>query len=241
MPETSILLGVIGRPHGVRGLVHVTSYTATPAALAEYGPLSDGRGRQFTLAWRGEGIAELTELCDGVKLRVADRDAAARLTNMRLYIERARLPVPDDDEFYLADLIGLDAVDAAGAALGRVAAVHDYGAGASLEIARDGAPLIVPFTRAAVPEVDIAGGRVVVSPPEEVEASKEQKETPPPLEGLGREADQGWGEGAVPGSHHRSVRTDPSPHPWSASRPKPSRGGGESSSCDAAATRLVPP
>ena len=171
MPETTILLGVIGRPHGVRGLVHVTSHTADKAALADYGPLSDGKGRRFTLAWRGVGVAELTELQDDVPVRVADRDAAARLTNTRLYIERERLPVPDDDEFYLADLIGLDAVDAAGDALGRVIAVHDYGAGASLEIAREGAPLMVPFTRAVVPEIDIAGGRVVVAPPEEVEAN----------------------------------------------------------------------
>ena len=120
MPETTILLGVIGRPHGVRGLVHVTSHTADKAALADYGPLSDGKGRRFTLAWRGEGIAELAELGDSAPTRVADRDAAARLTNTRLYIERARLPAPDDDEFYLADLIGLDAVDASGVARGRV-------------------------------------------------------------------------------------------------------------------------
>jgi 16S rRNA processing protein RimM len=230
VPETSILLGVIGRPHGVRGLVHVTSHTADKAALADYGPLSDGKGRWFTLAWRGDGVAELSELRDGAAARVVDRDAAARLTNTRLYIERVRLPVPDDDEFYLADLIGLDAVDVAGDALGRVVAVHDYGAGASLEIARDGAPLMVPFTRAVVPEIDIAGGRVVVSPPEEVEASgKERKDSPPPLAG------GGWGEGSVPGSHRGSSRTDPSPQPWSASRPKPARGGGESLLCDSAA------
>jgi 16S rRNA processing protein RimM len=183
VPETSILLGVIGRPHGVRGLVHVTSHTADKAALADYGPLSDGKGRRFTLALRGEGVAELAELRDGVAVRVADRDAAARLTNTRLYIERARLPAPGDNEFYLADLIGLDAVDASGLARGRVVAVHDYGAGASLEIAADGRPLIVPFTRAAVPEVDIAGGRVVVSPPDEVEAGGEEARESPPSTG----------------------------------------------------------
>jgi 16S rRNA processing protein RimM len=170
MPGKTILLGVIGRPHGVRGLLHVTSHTADPAALADYGPLSDDAGRRFTLAWRGAGIAELTELRDGEPVRLADRDEAARLTNTRLYIERARLPATDDDEFYLADLIGLAAVDTVGETLGHVAAVHDYGAGASLEIAREGTPLIVPFTRAAVPEIDIAGGRVIVSLPEEIEA-----------------------------------------------------------------------
>ncbi len=196
MPETSILLGVIGRPHGVRGLVHVTSHTADKAALADYGPLSDGKGRRFTLAWRGEGVAELTELRDGVAVRVGDRDAAARLTNTRLYIERACLPAPVDDEFYLADLIGLDAVDASGMARGRVVAVHDYGAGASLEIASVGAPLIVPFTRAAVPHVDIAGGRVVVSPPDEVEAGGEAGHEPLPSTGPAGSSSR---EAATPG------------------------------------------
>ncbi len=166
MPETRILLGVIGRPHGVRGLVHITSHTADPATLAEYGPLSDDKGRSFILVWKGDGIAELTELKGGVKLRVSDRDTATRLTNTRLYIDRAHLPPPEDDEFYLADLIGLEAIDPQGRGLGRITAVHDHGAGAFLEI---GPTTLIPFTRAAVPEIDIAAGRVVVAPPEEIE------------------------------------------------------------------------
>jgi 16S rRNA processing protein RimM len=183
VPETRILLGVIGRPHGVRGLVHVTSHTADPAALAEYGPLSDDRGRTFTLAWKGEGVAELTELRDGTGQRVADRDAAGRLTNVRLYIDRDRLPPPEDNEFYLADLIGLVGVDPQGREVGTVTAVHDHGAGAFLEI---GPSLLIPFTRAAVPDVDLAGGRVVIVPP--VESTL----TPT----LSRQA----GEGATPAS-----------------------------------------
>ncbi len=221
MPENRILLGVIGRPHGVRGLVHVTSHTADPAALAAYGPLSDDKGRRFTLTWRGEGVAEVFEVRDGMPVRVADRDAAGRLTNTRLYVERACLPPPEDDEFYLVDLIGLEAVDVAGDVLGRVVAVHDYGAGASLEIAREGMPLIVPFTRAAVPQVDVAGGRVTVSMPDEVDVGGTDNDSPPPLEGLGREADQCRGEGVAPGSHESFVPRDPSP------QPPPSRGGGE--------------
>jgi 16S rRNA processing protein RimM len=99
---------------------------------------------------------------------VADRNAAEKLVNTRLYIDRARLPPPDDEEFYLADLVGLTAIGADGAALGTVVAVHDYGAGTSLEIARaDSAPLLVPFTRAVVPEVDPAAGRLTVVPPDE--------------------------------------------------------------------------
>jgi 16S rRNA processing protein RimM len=215
VPESRILLGVIGRPHGVRGLVHVTSHTAEPAALAEYGVLSDDKGRRFTLAWRGLGVAEVFEVLDGVPVRVADRDAAGRLTNTRLYVERARLPGLEDDEFYLADLVGLAAVDAAGGAIGRVAVVHDYGAGASLEIAREGAPLIVPFTRAAVPEIDVAGGRVVVSLPAEVDVGKEDEETPSPVEGGG-------------GSRGTKLLRDPGADP--SPQPPPSRGGGVSPS-----------
>jgi 16S rRNA processing protein RimM len=170
VPAADILMGVIGRPHGVRGLVRVHSYTAEPADLSAYGALHDEKGRQFALAWRGEGIAELVELRGGVRVPVNDRNAAARLTNLRLYISRDRLPPPEADEFYLADLIGLEAVASAGP-VGRVVAVHDYGAGASLEIERpDASPLLVPFTRASVPEVDIAAGRVIVDPPHETEA-----------------------------------------------------------------------
>ena len=165
MSEPRILLGVIGRPHGVRGLVHVHSYTAEPTDLASYGPLLDEAGRTWTLAWRGEGVAALH---DSEGRAVADRTAAQALTNTRLYVERERLPVTEADEFYLADLVGLAAVAPDGAALGRVETVHDYGAGTSLEIT-GGRPMIVPFTRDCVPEVDLVAGRVVVVPPAEVE------------------------------------------------------------------------
>ena len=176
MPEKRILLGVIGRPHGVRGLVRLVSYTADPAALAAYGELSDGRGRRFVLRWRGEGVAEVSEIVDGAAHPVRDREAAAKLTNLRLYIDRDRLPAPDEDEFYLTDLIGLAALDVEGAALGTVSAVHDYGAGASLEIARpDAPPMLVPFTRDAVPSIDIPCGRVTVAPPREIVAQASER------------------------------------------------------------------
>ncbi len=166
MISRRILMGVVGRPHGVRGLLHVHSYTASPADLAGYGPLLDDSGRAWTLAWRGEGVAALSD-ADGNP--VADRSAAERLTNTRLYVERDRLPPPDPDEFYLADLVGMAALDAAGQAVGRVTIVHDYGAGTSLEIDRDGvAPLLVPFTRDCVPSIDPAAGTLVVTPPKEI-------------------------------------------------------------------------
>jgi 16S rRNA processing protein RimM len=165
MPQSRILLGVIGRAHGVRGLLRVVSHTADPARLTAYGPLSDDRGRRFTLRWRGDGVADVAELVDGAERRVADRTAAEKLTNTRLYIDRAQLPEPEAEEFYLADLIGMAVRDGGGRALGTVAVVHDYGAGPSLEIATGGAPLLVPFTRACVPAVDVAAGCLTVVPP----------------------------------------------------------------------------
>ena len=166
MSDRPILLGVIGRPHGVRGFLHVHSYTADPTDLTAYGPLENGSGRIFRLRWQSEGIARVAEIIAGKPVWATDREAAGRLTNTRLFVARDLLPSPDEDEFYLVDLVGLAAFDPAGAPIGTIDAVHDYGAGASLEIGR----LIVPFTRATVPEVDIAAGRVVVLPPDEVEA-----------------------------------------------------------------------
>lgn len=168
MPETRILLGVLGRPHGVRGLLHVQSYTTDPRDLVAYGPLVDEAGRQVSLTWRGEGIAEVR---DAEGRPIADRDAAAQLTNTRLYIERDRLPAPDEEEFYLADLVGMQAVAPDGVALGKVTVVHDYGAGTSLEILGKGEPVIVPFTRACIPDVNVAAGRLVVVMPDEVEVA----------------------------------------------------------------------
>lgn len=169
MPEDLVLMGVIGRPHGVRGLAHVHSYTADPADLPGYGPFDDGKGRRFSLKWASEGVAAVTELVGGAKVPVTDRSAAERLVNVRLYVARARLPRPAKDEFYLVDLVGLRAVGPDGAALGTVQAVHDYGAGTSLEIGGGEAPaLLVPFTRACVPQVDISGGILTVVPPAEV-------------------------------------------------------------------------
>lgn len=152
-----ILMGVIGRPHGVRGLVHVHSYAE--ADLAGYAPLLDEQGRAWSLAWRGDGIAELR---DAAGNPLPDRTAAERLVNAKLYVERDRLPPADEDDFYWSDLVGLDAVDADGAALGRVLQIHDYGAGPSLELSGG---LIVPFTKACVPSVDIQAGRLTVVPP----------------------------------------------------------------------------
>jgi len=168
MPNKRVLLGIIGRPHGVHGLVRVQSFTSDPEDLARYSPLEDDKGQAFRLAWQRPGIAEVSVYNAGTWQPVRDRTTAARLTHTRLYVARSALPEPEADEFYLADLIGLRAIGPEGE-LGTVTAVHDYGGGVSLEIARaDGKALLVPFTRSAVPEVNLAHGRIVVEPPMEV-------------------------------------------------------------------------
>ena len=169
MSERLILMGVIGKPHGVRGLVRVNAYTEDPAALADYAPLVDKTGRKFGLEWVGENIAQLTEITLSGRLKVTDRNAAERLTNTELFAPRSALPEAEEEEFYLADLVGLAARDASGTEIGKVTAVHDYGAGTSLEIAGTGPSMLVPFTKAAVPVIDVQAGHIVVQPPAEIE------------------------------------------------------------------------
>ncbi len=164
-----VCLGAIAGAHGVRGLVKIKSFTEDPANLAAYGPLGDETGgRRFEIAVTGQAKGLLLARIAGV----ADREAAQTLRGVRLYVDRAALPEPEEAEaFYHADLIGLAAEDPQGGPLGRVAAVENYGAGDFLEIERpEGEALLVPFTQAAVPLVDLEAGRVVVAPPEEVEA-----------------------------------------------------------------------
>ncbi len=168
-------MATIGRPHGVSGRIHVTCHTADPAGLTAYGPLSDANGRQYRLRWCHDGVAEISTLIDGVAERIRNRSAVEKLTNVDLFVDRQALPPPDEEEFYLADLVGLTAVDTDGKALGTVIVVHDYGAGTSLEIAGE-QPTILPFTQACVPEIDIAAGRLVVVLPIEVPVIAEHAE-----------------------------------------------------------------
>ena len=164
-----VLVGRFGAPQGVRGETRVQSFTASPAAIGAYGPLTDARG---TASFAFERLRPLKDDMLVVKVRgVESREAAAALTGVELFVPRDRLPSPSEDEFYHDDLIGLAAVTADGRALGRVAAIANFGAGDILEIAPEGGgdALLVPFTRAIVPEIDFATGRIVVEPPAEVE------------------------------------------------------------------------
>ncbi len=161
-------MGVIGKPHGVRGLVRVNAFTDDPDALADY-PLQDKNGRRYMITWVTGNVAQLSELTASGRQDIADRNEAERLTNTELFAPRSALPETEDEEFYLADLIGLAAQTETGEAIGTIAAVHDYGGGTSLEIA-PGA-LLVPFTKAAVPEINLHAGHVTIIPPAETTVS----------------------------------------------------------------------
>ena len=161
--EKRVCVGAVGAAHGVRGAVRIKSFTTKPEDIARYGPLEDESGeRHFTLRITGAAKGVLIAQLSGV----ADRNRAEALRGLRLYLPRAALPPPQDDEYYHADLIGLDAVLSDGTPLGQVRAVHDFGAGDTLEIARPaGPPAMVPFTKTVVPEVDLTAGRLVLDPP----------------------------------------------------------------------------
>ncbi len=164
MASARICLGQIGAPHGVRGEVRLRSFTADPDAIAAYGPLETEDGHVLQI----ESLRRAKDHFVARLAGVADRDAAERLTNVKLYVLRERLPAPDHaDEFYHADLIGLAVVDRGGEKLGTVIAVHNFGAGDLIEVRpTDGnATQMLPFNEATVPVVDLAAGRLVVELP----------------------------------------------------------------------------
>ncbi len=167
MDDRLILMGVIGKPHGVRGQVRVNVFAEDPESLAAY-TLTDRKGRQFALDWAHENAAWISEVTPKGKRRITDRNEAETLTNVELFIPREALPEAEEEEFYYTDLIGLQARDEAGNEIGRVANVLDYGAGATLELTPG--TRLIPFTKACVPVVNVSGGFVVIVPPAEVEA-----------------------------------------------------------------------
>jgi 16S rRNA processing protein RimM len=163
------LVARFGAAHGVRGDVKLWSFTEDPLAIIDYGPLETADGR------RAFEIESLRPAKDFLVARIAgvnDRLGAEALRNIELYVPRERLPAIEDDEtWYVADLVGLDAQDANGAPVGKVSAVHNFGAGDVLEIAptSGGQTFMLPFTADTVPDVDITGRRIVVVLPEEAD------------------------------------------------------------------------
>ncbi len=159
-----ICVARIGAAHGIRGEVWLHPFTADPMAVRRYGPLEAADGRIFTI----EAVRPQKDSLVARLKGVADRTAAEGLRNLDLYVPRDRLPEPEADEFYHADLIGLAAVDPQGTAVGTVVGVHNFGAGDLLELApaAGGPTVMLPFTTTSVPTIDIAGGRVMVVPPD---------------------------------------------------------------------------
>jgi len=169
-----ICVASIGAAHGVRGAVKLWTFTEDTLAVRHYGPLSTKDGmRQFEVTHVREAKDHLVATLKGV----ATREDAERLNGIELYIAREKLPATDDDEYYHADLIGLAAVNAANEPVGRVVAIHNFGAGDIIEIApAHGPTMLLPFTNAVVPTVDLANDRVVIELPAEIEG-----DTPDPI------------------------------------------------------------
>jgi 16S rRNA processing protein RimM len=172
MRSEKVRVARIGAAHGVRGEVKLWPFTQDPMDVASYGELETEDGaRRFT-------IEALRPAKDFLVARIAgvnDRAAAEQLTNLELFVPRERLPaIAEADTYYHADLIGLAAVTADGKTLGTVTAVHNFGAGDIIEITPEtGAPLMLSFTQAAVPKVDLKARQIVVVPPATSESSSE--------------------------------------------------------------------
>ena len=160
-----VCVGAIAGAFGVKGEVRLKSFCAEPEAIATYGPLTSEDGSSsFDVTLTGRIKNGLSARLSGV----GSKEAADKLRGLRLYAPRERLPVLPDDEYYYADLINLTVLDTGGEELGKVRAVLNHGAGDLLEIYGPGlkTPVLLPFTKAAVPTVDLASGRIIADPPE---------------------------------------------------------------------------
>jgi 16S rRNA processing protein RimM len=155
-----ICLGVIVGVKGVRGEVRIKPFTESPEDVAAYGPLTSADGRDFKVSVVGFHQGVVIARLKGVE----DRNAAEALKGVELFVERAKLPAPEDGSFYFADLIGLAVELSDGAALGKVVAVDNFGGGDVVEIAgTDGKTIMIPFTPAVVAKVDMAGGKMTIN------------------------------------------------------------------------------
>lgn len=162
-PENPIQLAVIGAAHGIRGEVRVKTFTDDPLAIADYGLLYDGQGKAYEVLEARSAKTVVVVRFKGVN----DRNAAEALNGTELFIDRSQLPDDelDEDEFFQTDLIGLEALDADGKSYGVVSALFDFGGGDLIELSLKGKrPMLIPFTEAAVPEIDFEKGTIRVDP-----------------------------------------------------------------------------
>lgn len=156
-----VCLGLIVGSKGLRGEVKVKSYTDDPQDVAAYGPVSTDDDRTLNLTVTGAGKGVIIANVEGVE----DRTQADALKGLRLYVERSALPPPDADSLYQADIVGLKAVRTDGESLGEVVAFHNFGAGDVMEVQAEGREsILIPFTDAAIAEVDIAGQQILITP-----------------------------------------------------------------------------
>ncbi|NDV87511.1 ribosome maturation factor RimM [Aurantimonas aggregata] len=161
-PVNPVLLAVVGGAHGIKGECRVRSLTEDPTALGAYGPLFDASGNRYTVeSARPQKNVVVVRFAE-----VQDRNHAERINGRELFVDRSVLPEPeDDDEFYLGDLVGLAVQTIAGEPVGKVVAFHDFGAGDIVEIQPPGGPTVmIPFSAAAVPELDVEAGVMIVDP-----------------------------------------------------------------------------
>lgn len=167
-----VCVGNFSGAHGVRGLVRVRSFTADPRDLTAYGPLTDENGKVWTLTLTGMAPkGAKADVLVGQAKGLSNREDAQALNGLKLYVPRSAFPDTDDeDDFYQSDLIGCTAFTADGLEVGRVKSFHDFGAGDVLEIGRaQGGTLLLPFTKACVPSVDIAAKRIIIAEPIEID------------------------------------------------------------------------
>ncbi|MDQ2634487.1 MAG: ribosome maturation factor RimM [Pseudomonadota bacterium] len=158
-PKNPVQMAVIGAAHGIKGELRVKTFTGDPLALGEYGPLYTGDGRAFEI----EAIRPAGDLVVVRFKGIGDRTVAEGLTGTELFVDRSVLPAEEEDEFYHADLVGLAVRDETGLEAGKVTAVQNFGGGDILEITFRGRKgLLIPFSQAAVPEIDIAAGFIRV-------------------------------------------------------------------------------
>lgn len=161
--EDRVLVAEIGAPHGVRGEIRAKAYTEDPLALSTLGPLQDDSGKSYEVRSVRPAKSVVVMRLSGVETR----EAAEALKGTSLYVARSRLPddALEEDEFFQADLIGLDVRDVGGKTHGTVQAVHNFGGGDILELAQAGKrSVMIPFSAAAVPDIDLEAGFVLVDP-----------------------------------------------------------------------------
>jgi 16S rRNA processing protein RimM len=169
LPPNFVLVGEFGRAHGLKGEVRLKSFTADPLSIRGYSPLTGSNGRLYKVLSARQAAGDQPDMLVSRVEGVETREAAEALNRIALHVERDRLATDtEEDEFLLADLIGLKAEDEAGLPLGIVTGVPNFGGGDLLEIMPHGQrqTVLVPFTKACVPSLDIAGGKLVVTAPE---------------------------------------------------------------------------